>query len=63
MNNLELTQIRCPYCAETTEVHVDIECDACDLVEDCTVCCRPILLHVECDEAGTAIVSAATESD
>lgn len=56
-------QISCPYCGEPTEVHVDIEIGSDDLVEDCTVCCRPILLHVDRDETGEAIISAATESE
>ncbi len=55
--------IRCPYCGEATGVHVDIDGDVDELVEDCTVCCRPILLHVEYDEAGDTIVSAARESE
>ncbi len=57
------TTICCPYCGEATDVHVDIDGDADELVEDCTVCCRPLLLHVEYDEEGNPIVSAARESE
>ena len=34
-----------------------------DYVEDCAVCCRPILLHATRDEDGQPSVSATRESD
>jgi hypothetical protein len=63
MNSPDQEQIHCPYCGEPTDVHVDIESEAADFVEDCTVCCRPILFHVERDETGTLTFSATTESE
>jgi hypothetical protein len=32
-------------------------------VEDCTVCCRPILLHIERDENGVPYISARRENE
>jgi len=55
--------IVCPYCGETTDIHIDIYGGSEELLEDCTVCCRPIVLHIVCDESGTPSVSAATESE
>jgi uncharacterized Zn finger protein len=63
MSSSGQAEIRCPYCGEATEVHLEINGEADDMVEDCTVCCRPILIHVEHDEAGNAIVSAVRESE
>jgi len=63
MNHSQQTQISCPYCGEPTEIHIDTEGDEDDLVEDCTVCCRPIMIHVELDEARNLIVSAGTDYD
>ncbi len=63
MRNDAQTQVRCPYCGETTDVHIDVENAEADLVEDCTVCCRPILLHCEHDDAGFFAVSATRDSE
>jgi hypothetical protein len=32
-------------------------------IEDCQVCCRPIMLSVRVDEEGAAQVSASAEND
>ncbi len=63
MSDLDQARIRCPYCGEPFDIQVDVAGAAEDYVEDCTVCCRPILLHVERDENGVPSVSAAKESD
>lgn len=63
MNRPDQPPIHGPHCGEPTDVHVDIEGGADDFVEDCTVCCRPMLLHVERDETGTLTVSATAESE
>ena len=53
----------CPYCGEQVAVHAEptgmsIE----QYVEDCPVCCRPWLVHLERGAAGVA-VSLAREDD
>ena len=53
----------CPYCGEQVAVHADptgmsIE----QYVEDCPVCCRPWLVHLERGPSGVA-VSLAREDD
>lgn len=40
------TRITCPYCGERFEAIVDASAGDADYVEDCPVCCRPILLHL-----------------
>ena len=42
--------IQCPYCWELITVLVDPSLAEQEYVEDCQVCCRPILLHVHCQE-------------
>lgn len=63
MHNGDQLQIRCPYCGELTDVHVDSAEDEADLVEDCTVCCRPIRLYIEDAGTGTPKVLATRESE
>lgn len=42
------TEVTCPFCGETITVLVDCSEDAQSYIEDCSVCCRPILLDVRC---------------
>lgn len=43
----------CPFCGQTTEVSVDVMGGRHQsYVEDCIVCCRPSLVHVEADADG-----------
>jgi len=44
--------IQCPYCAESYETQVDLTAGSFTYVEDCQVCCQPIELFVEVNEAG-----------
>lgn len=57
-------EIHCPYCGERIEVAVDASAGDQDYVEDCQVCCRPIALHVQVDEAdGAPRVQARRDDD
>jgi hypothetical protein len=38
--------LSCPYCGATIEVLVDLSVSEQEYIEDCSVCCRPILLSV-----------------
>ena len=55
--------IRCPYCGEGITVLIDASPGAQRYIEDCQVCCRPIVLQVDVDDDGTAHVHAASEDD
>jgi hypothetical protein len=37
--------ITCPYCWESIEIALDLSVDAQRQVEDCSVCCRPIVVR------------------
>jgi hypothetical protein len=49
--------VSCPYCGRTIEVIVDPSVPLQEYVEDCEVCCRPIVLSVTVD--GEDVVVAA----
>jgi hypothetical protein len=38
--------IQCPYCGEQIEVLVDCSVSRQEYIEDCSVCCRPIIISV-----------------
>ena len=43
---LEETEGTCPFCWETIPLLVDISAGSCQYTEDCSVCCRPILISL-----------------
>jgi len=42
------TEITCPHCGEFFPLQIDTSQSEQSLIEDCTVCCRPINLAVRC---------------
>ncbi|GAA0681266.1 hypothetical protein FHW84_004506 [Dyella sp. SG562] len=60
---MEPVLIYCPYCGEAIEIYVDDSVEGQTYVEDCQVCCRPIVLSVALDEDGAPSVRAAREDD
>jgi len=61
----ELTEqsISCPYCGEMITILVDDSLTEQEYVEDCQVCCRPIVLSVVVDSDGDVAVGAAAENE
>jgi len=43
---LEEVTVDCPYCGEAFEAVVDQSAGAQQYVEDCYVCCRPIIFEI-----------------
>jgi len=60
---LEPATLQCPYCWELLEVFVDPSVRDQEYVEDCQVCCQPILIHVVFDEAGELHLTATPENE
>lgn len=42
------SEILCPHCGETFPIQVDTSLPEQSMVEDCSVCCRPITLTIRC---------------
>jgi len=40
------TQIDCPHCGESFPLQIDTSLPEQLLIEDCSVCCRPITLNI-----------------
>jgi hypothetical protein len=43
------TEITCPHCGEVFPLQIDTSQPEQTLIEDCTVCCRPINLTFHCE--------------
>jgi hypothetical protein len=63
MPEISETHIGCPYCGESISVLVDDSVPEQSYVEDCQVCCRPIVLNVIVDADGDAVMSARSENE
>lgn len=48
MELISEADITCPHCGEVFPLSIDTSQSQQSFVEDCTVCCRPILLIVRC---------------
>jgi hypothetical protein len=52
-------EITCPHCGESFPIQIDTSQSEQSLIEDCTVCCRPITLTIHCEPG--AIVDLVTQ--
>ena len=59
MSALDSVLVQCPYCWETLDLSVDPSVEDQEYVEDCQVCCQPILVHVVLDENLTSVTVRA----
>lgn len=55
--------VSCPYCGETIGLMLDASAGEQSYIEDCHVCCRPIVVSVGFDEDGEPRVSVHAEDE
>jgi hypothetical protein len=55
--------IGCPHCGESIGILIDDSLPEQQYVEDCQICCRPIVLDITADEEGDVTVRARAEND
>jgi hypothetical protein len=63
MNCLQEVDISCPYCGEVISILVDGSVEAQQYIEDCQVCCRPIVIVLSVSSRGDCLVEARHEND
>lgn len=63
MQGLENIALQCPYCWESIEILVDRSEGDHEYIEDCSVCCRPIVLTVSDSSRDEISVIARSEDD
>ena len=62
MHELAEREIGCPYCGEYIDVLIDCSVAQQTYVEDCHVCCRPILLDVRAAGEGDILIEVRQEN-
>jgi hypothetical protein len=50
--------VTCPWCGESFSISVDTSQGGYSTIEDCTVCCRPIELTIECNPGELVAIEA-----
>ena len=63
MPELSEIAISCPYCGQSISILVDNSVPKQNYIEDCQVCCKPIVLDVTFDLSGSAAVIARSEDE
>ena len=53
----------CPYCAESISLLIDDSVEAQEYIEDCQVCCRPMVIHMTIAEDGSVDLDVRTENE
>jgi Cysteine-rich CPXCG len=43
------TEVPCPHCGEINTLAVDTSQEETSMIEDCTVCCRPMAIGLTCE--------------
>jgi hypothetical protein len=60
---LPTQDIECPYCGETITLALDASAGPQRYIEDCHVCCRPIIVDMTVDADGDARVRVQSEEE
>jgi len=63
MDRLEQETIVCPYCGESIDVLVDTSAEQQEYVEDCSVCCRPIMISIAIEDGAVVSVEGRAENE
>jgi len=63
MPSTDSTWINCPYCGARIELVIDCGVPFQEYIEDCEVCCRPMVLAVRVDEDEGISVEARNENE
>lgn len=63
MNELEETTVHCPYCGEPITVLLEPMDEDQEYIEDCQVCCRPMVMEVSVALNGEMTLSVRAEHE
>ncbi|MEJ2416218.1 MAG: CPXCG motif-containing cysteine-rich protein [Exilibacterium sp.] len=62
MNILDEEKIHCPYCGEPIVILIDKSIESQQYVEDCQVCCQPILIVLDIVEGELVRIDVEREN-
>ena len=60
---IQETSVNCPYCDESIDVLLDGSVEDQQYIEDCQVCCCPIVFHVRITASGRCTVEVRDENE
>ena len=63
MYRLKEKAVTCPYCGERIDVLLDPSVSHQNYIEDCQVCCCPIVFDVTVDQDGDCVVFVRQEGE
>jgi hypothetical protein len=59
---IQYETITCPHCWESIEISLDLSVDGQQQIEDCSVCCRPIVIRYSTADGELAALDVAAEN-
>ncbi len=62
MDLLQDEVVHCPYCGEPVGLQLDLSAGSQEYVEDCAVCCQPMVVTVELGGDGSYHLEVAREN-
>ena len=63
MQVIQEQTVTCPYCGERIDILLDLSVPYQNYIEDCQVCCQPIVFDISVDEDGGVFVEAKSENE
>lgn len=57
----EDVEVQCPHCWERIVLEVDPSVADQEYIEDCSVCCNPLLIHVTFDRKTRELIEISAE--
>jgi hypothetical protein len=63
MSLIETVAVACPYCGELNDLVVDKSVPQQEYIEDCAVCCRPMVVSLRVDEQETVWLDVRREDE
>ena len=59
---IQFETITCPYCWEAIEIALDLSVESQQQVEDCSVCCRPIVIRYSAADGELTALDVVAEN-
>ena len=63
MQEVQSASLQCPYCWEHIEVLVDCSIEHQEYIEDCSVCCRPIVITAVTADGEVVVIEGRSEDE
>ncbi len=60
---LQEAEISCPCCGEAITILLDASLEEQQYIEDCQVCCQPMVIHMSVSANGECLVDARHENE